>query len=176
MLCVCLQYGILPADFDEQLDKVLTKLSFTFKSQGADKQGCKADLDDAEISCPGLSAQLAVYEADNGRTYEVTICTCPGGPYDANGLASLVSGIPQFLLYFVKGELSACYVIAHVNAPTQLTLNLTWPGSLLPGTFSLLCRHCIVRADLILAGKDLIRIDFSSLNLLSPESSCRVPI
>ena len=81
------------------------------KPQGADKQGCKAGLDDADITCPGLSAQLAAYEAENGRTYEVTICTCPGGPYNAEGLASLVSGIPQFLLYFVKGELATCHVM-----------------------------------------------------------------
>lgn len=102
---VCLQSIVFPdaSTFDRNFDDILTKLPYTL-SQGADKQGCIAGLNDAEVSCPRLSAQLATYITEGERYYDVTIFTCDGGPYDANTLASLVSGIPPFLLYFVNGD------------------------------------------------------------------------
>ena len=120
-LCrVFLQDVLIPAaatTFEHNLDSVLRKLPYTLQSTGADKEGCQAGLDDLseasvgadkDVVCPNLSAQLATYFADSGAIYKTTICTCDGGPYDAESLASLVSGIPTFLLYFVSGELALC--------------------------------------------------------------------
>ena len=106
------QDGILPPNFDGDLDKVLTHLPFKL-SPGASAKGCRSSLDSAKISCSGLSAHTATYAAAQGRTYDVTMCICKGGPYDAHGLATLIAGVPDFLLFFLKGDYS---VTSHATA------------------------------------------------------------
>ena len=106
------QDGILPAGFNENLDRVLTKLPFTLS--GSTSTGdCQKYLDQAMIACStGLSSQQASYSSTSGRKYAVTMCTCIGGPYNVQGLAALISGIPEFLLHVVKGLVD---VLGHVH-------------------------------------------------------------
>lgn len=101
---VLLQDGLRSA-FDAELDKVVERLPYTLSSSGAYTTACQSALDLAGgIPCSGLSAQKATYSVAGGYFHEVTMCTCEGGPYDANGLAALISGIPGFLIVFLNGE------------------------------------------------------------------------
>ena len=43
------------------------------------------------------------------------MCTCTGGPYDVQGLATLISGIPVFLLYFVKGTIDLLGLVHYAS-------------------------------------------------------------
>ena len=140
-----LQDGILPANFNENLEKVLTHLPYKLSS-GASTTDCQSSLDSAGISCSGLSAQTATYSAAQGRTYDVTMCICEGGPYDAHGLATLIAGIPDFLLFFLKG---AHFRLPPVSALHHQADDTAMNGEHLPNNVSQECasgraasQHC----------------------------------
>ena len=155
---VLLQDVVLPAaaTFDSDLDNVLTKMPYTLQFTGADKEGCQAGLNDLsetsvgvdrDVVCPSLSAQLATYFADSGSSYKTTICTCDGGPYDAESLASLVSGIPPFLLYFVRGELALVWSAGLCSSLVCLAWQLTETCLLLHDSLRLYPSQCFEQAN-----------------------------
>ena len=109
---VLLQYAPDPvtAKFDADLDSAVKKLPYSL-SGGADTTDCQSSLA-SDQQCPGMSAQNATYQLDATNLFELTLCLCEGGPYDANGLANLISGIPDFLLIFIDSKrLIACQTL-----------------------------------------------------------------
>ena len=109
---VLLQYAPDPVrvKFDNDLDSAVKKLPYSL-SGGADTTPCQNSLGSGQ-QCPGMSAQTATYQLDETNFFELTLCLCEGGPYDANGLANLVSGIPDFLIIFIESKrLIACQTL-----------------------------------------------------------------